>query len=67
MDAMDEKKLLQWAAVLNEVSRLSDIWYGNCSIRIEEGKAIGLVEFRETLKLDMPYLNSKLAELSTKR
>jgi hypothetical protein len=67
MQIEDEKTALRWANVLLEVARLSNVNFGNVSIRIENGYPIGLVESRETFKLDMPVLEEKLRLKSQER
>ncbi len=66
MEINDEKTALRWANVLLEVSRLSDINFGNVSIRIENGYPIGLIEERQTFKLPMEELVQKLNEVTKK-
>ncbi len=63
---MDDRTALQWAAVMNEIARLSGIRWGNASVRIEDGKPIGLLEIRETFKVDIDWANEMLAEATKK-
>lgn len=49
---MDEATKLQLYMIAKSVAKLTGIQFGNVSFRIENGQPTGLIENRETIKLD---------------
>jgi len=47
----------QWRAVGDAAAILAHIQYGNVTFRVQEGRFTGLVEIRETLKIEEKQSN----------
>ena len=60
---MDEATQIQLYMLAKSVAKLTGIQFGNVSFRIENGEPTGLIENRETIKLDKQRLEPKARQV----